>query len=111
MRTVANIDRRDPNSFDLIQTIRVLKLEIFKSKNISLGDASANLDSTGQVIRSYPSKRKDHRKRKDTSPSNRGEEPINLLQKGGSLHIAPSIASTLQRQFNKAQMTNNIIEG
>jgi hypothetical protein len=47
---------------------------------------------------------------KDTSPSNRGEEPINLFQKGGSLHIAPGIASTLQRQFNKAQVTNNIIE-
>jgi hypothetical protein len=48
MRTVANIDRRDPNSFDLFQTIRVLKPEILKSKNISLGDASANMDSTGQ---------------------------------------------------------------
>jgi hypothetical protein len=60
MCTVANPDRRDPNRFDLIQTIRMPKPEIFKSKEISLGDASANLDSTRQVIRSYPSKRKDH---------------------------------------------------
>jgi hypothetical protein len=60
MSTVANPDRRDPNKFDLIQTIRMLKPEILKSKNISLRDASANLDSTGQVIRGYPSKRKDH---------------------------------------------------
>jgi hypothetical protein len=111
MCTVADIDRGEPNSFDLFQTFGVLKPEILKSKYISLGDASANLDSTGQVIRRYPSKRKDHRERKDTSPSNRGEEPINLLQKRGSLHIAPGIASTLQRQFNKAQVTNNVIEG
>jgi hypothetical protein len=95
MCTVANIDRGEPNSFDLLQALRVLKPEILKSKDISLGDASANLDSTGQVIRRYPSKRKDHRKGKDTSPSNRGEEPINLLKKRGSLHITPGIASTL----------------
>jgi hypothetical protein len=60
MCTVANPDKRDPNRFDLIQTIKMLKPEVFKSKNISLGDASANLDPTRQVIRGYPSKRKDH---------------------------------------------------
>jgi hypothetical protein len=60
MSTVANTDRRGPNRFDLIQTVRVLKPKIFKSENISLGNASANLDSTGKVIRNYPSKRKDH---------------------------------------------------
>jgi hypothetical protein len=60
MSTVANTDRRGPNRFDLIQTVRMLKPEIFKYKNISLGNASANLDSTGKVIRNYPSKRKDH---------------------------------------------------
>jgi hypothetical protein len=80
MCTVANIDRSEPDSLDLLQALKMMKPKIFKSKNISLGDVSANLDSTGQVIRHYPSKRKDHRKGKDTSPSNRGEEPINLLK-------------------------------
>jgi hypothetical protein len=60
MSTVANPDRRDPNRFDLIQTIRMLKPEILKSKNISLGDATANLNPTRQVMRGYPGKRKDH---------------------------------------------------
>jgi hypothetical protein len=110
MSTVVYPDRRDPNRFNLLQTAGMLKPEILKSKNISLRDVSANLDSTGQMIRGNPSKGKDHRKRKDTSPGNRSEKPINLLQKGGSLHVTPGIASTLQRQLNKAQVTDDIIE-
>jgi hypothetical protein len=47
MSTVANPDRRDPYRFNLLQTTRMLKPEILKSKNISLRDASANMDSTG----------------------------------------------------------------
>jgi hypothetical protein len=89
MCTVADIDRGKPNSIDLLQAFRMVKPKIFKSKHISLGDVSANLDSTRQVIRCYPSKRKDHRKGKDTSTSNKGEKPINLLKERGTLHITP----------------------
>jgi hypothetical protein len=95
MCTVADIGRGEPNSLDLLQAPRMMKPKIFKSKNISLGDVGANLNSTGQVIRRNPSKRKDHRKGKYTSPSNKGEKPVNLLKKGGSLHIAPGITSAL----------------
>jgi hypothetical protein len=95
MCTVADIDWGETNSLDLLQAFGMMKPKNFKSKNISLGDVGANLDSTGQVIRRNPSKRKDHRKGKDTSPSNRGEKPINLLKKGGSLHITPGIVSAL----------------
>jgi hypothetical protein len=55
MSTVANIDRSEPNSLDLLQTLKMVKPKIFKSKNIGLGDAGANLDSTGQVIGHDPS--------------------------------------------------------
>jgi hypothetical protein len=95
MCTIADIDWGEPNSLDLLQTLRMMKPKIFKSKNISLGDAGANLDSTRQVIGRDPSKRKDHRKGKDTSPSNRGKEPVNLLKEGDILHITPGIASAL----------------
>jgi hypothetical protein len=50
MSTVVYPDRRDPNRFNLLQTAGMLKPEILKSKNISLRDVSANLDSTGQMI-------------------------------------------------------------
>jgi hypothetical protein len=91
MSTVANSDRSEPDSLDLLQTLRMVKPKIFKSKNIGLGDVGANLDSTWQVIRRDPSKRKDHRKGENTSPSNRGKEPVNLFKKGDILHITPSI--------------------
>jgi hypothetical protein len=97
MSTIANIDRSEPNSLDLLQTLRMVKPKIFKSKNIGLGDVGANLDSTRQVTRCDPSKRKDHRKEENTSPSNRGKEPVNLLKEGDILHITPSITSTLYR--------------
>jgi hypothetical protein len=84
MCTIADIDWGEPYSLDLLQALKMMKPKIFKSKYISLGDVGANLDSTGQVIRRYPSKRKDHRKGKDTSPSNGGEKPINLLNKGAA---------------------------
>jgi hypothetical protein len=55
MSTVADIDWGEPNSLDLLQTFRMMKPKIFKSKNVGLGDAGANLDSTRQVIRRDPS--------------------------------------------------------
>jgi hypothetical protein len=75
----------------------MVKPKNFKPKNIGLGDAGANLDSTRQVIRRDPSKRKDHQKGENTSPSNRGKELVNLLKEGGILHITPSITSALYR--------------
>jgi hypothetical protein len=95
MCTVADIDRGEPNSLDLFQAPRMMKPKILKSEDISLGDVGANLNSTRQVIRRNPSKRKDHGKGKYSSPSNRGEKPVNLLKKGGSLHITLGIASAL----------------
>jgi hypothetical protein len=81
----------------LLQTLRMVKPKNFKSKNIGLRDAGANLDSTRQVIGRDHSKRKDHRKGEDTSPSNRGKELVNLFKEGDILHITPSITSTLYR--------------
>jgi hypothetical protein len=46
MSTIADIDRSEPNSLDLLQTLRMVKPKIFKSKNIGIGDVGANLDST-----------------------------------------------------------------
>jgi hypothetical protein len=64
MSTIANSDRSEPDSLDFLQTLRMVKPKIFKYKNIGLGDVGANLDSTRQVIRRDPSKRKDHEKEK-----------------------------------------------
>jgi hypothetical protein len=97
MSTVANIERSEPNSHDLLQTLRMVKPKIFKSKNIGLGGAGANLDSARQVIGRDPSKRKDHRKGENTSPRIKGKEPVNLLKEGDILHITPCITSTLYR--------------
>jgi hypothetical protein len=55
MCTIADIDWGEPNSLDLLQTLKMMKPKIFKSKYISLGDVGANLDSTRQVIRRDPS--------------------------------------------------------
>jgi hypothetical protein len=55
MSSIADIDRSEPNSLDLLQTLRMVKPKNFKSKNIGLGDVGANLDYTRQVIGRDPS--------------------------------------------------------
>jgi hypothetical protein len=64
---------------NLINTTRVIKPIVFKSKDISLGNICAYLNFTRQVIRSDPSKRKNHGVRILIGPGHRSKKPIHLL--------------------------------
>jgi hypothetical protein len=71
---------------------------------------SANFNLTRKVIRGNPRQEKNKRARKLSGPSNRCEKPINLLQQWRLLHVAPSITSSLNREFYQTQMTDDVVE-
>jgi hypothetical protein len=110
MGTIAGVGMRDPGTFNLFNTSRVVKPVVLKSKDIFFRDISTNLHSARQMIRSDPSKGQGKREGEDGSPCNRSEEPINLLQERDFLHITPGITSPFDWQFNQAKVTDYVIE-
>jgi hypothetical protein len=56
MSTFVRVVMRVPGTFNLFNTVRVVKPVVLKTKDICFRDISTNLHSAGQVIRSDPSK-------------------------------------------------------
>jgi hypothetical protein len=64
MGTIARAVMRVPGTLNLINTSRVVKPVVLKSKDICFRDISTNLHSARQMIRSDPSKGQDKREGK-----------------------------------------------
>ena len=83
---------------------------IFKTKNLSLGNVSANGDNTWGVVRGWSCKRVYHGIWVFQRPCSGREEPIQLGKKGVILHIALGEGPSFDWKFNQSQVADNFIE-
>jgi hypothetical protein len=73
---------------------------IFKPKNLCLGNRGANMNLTRDMVRSGSGHRKEEDVWEIAIPVGSGKDPINLFKTGDTLHVTPSKVPSFERDLH-----------
>jgi hypothetical protein len=104
------VRRRVPMEIHSVKKTRMINPKVFKSEQLELWDATTNVQYIWSMVRNRPGQSLDKSSREGESPTRRIENPVQFNQQWISLHITPRVVSSTERDVNKIQIRDKLIE-